>query len=287
MSKDPARTLTRFEAPDEPGRPLAQERYVLQRGAQRIPLRSGETVIGRATDADIVVDNHMVSRRHAKITVTDAAVFVEDLGSVNGVRVDGEMVQGKLLVSAGARISVADADFTLMRSASGDGVRATQRVPTQDSLEDGPADVTTRRTHAFQLMAGVVDKAIALGKADEAERLLGTLMADVLEEAQRTGTVPREVAQSAANAAVRLAGATAKSHWVEYPLRLYLALRAPLPLTTVDELFAVARRAPRMDLSLLHRYIALLEAQRLGPSERFVVQRLQNLAKMMGAVSGR
>lgn len=282
LGEDPARTLTRFEQPGG-----IRERYVLQRGAQRIPLGLGETVIGRAADADVVLDNHMVSRRHAKITVTDAAVFVEDLGSVNGVRVDGEAVQGKLLVSPGARISIADAVFVLLRSESGDAVRATQRVPTRDPADEAPADATTRRTHAFQLMAGVVDKAIALGKADEAERLLGTLMADVLDEAQRTRQVPREVAQAAASAAVRLAAATAKSHWVEYPIRLYLALQAPLPLATVDELFNVARRAPRMDLPLLHRYVALLDEQRLGPSERFVVQRLQALARMMGAVSGR
>lgn len=50
LGEDPARTLTRFEQPAG-----ARERYVLQRGAQRIPLGLGETVIGRAADADVVV----------------------------------------------------------------------------------------------------------------------------------------------------------------------------------------------------------------------------------------
>jgi len=288
VSKDDARTQPSFQRdPRQDSGTLRRVRYVLQRGAQRIPLGLGDTVIGRATDADIVVDNHLVSRRHARVIVNDAAVFVEDLGSVNGVRVDGELVQGKLLIGPGARIAVADAVFTLIRSESSDSMRSTQKVVTQDSPEEAPADSTTRRTHAFQLMAGVVDKAIAMGKADEAERLLGSLMAEVLDEAQRSRDVPREVALSAANAAVKLAGATGKSQWVEYPLRLFLALRAPLPMATVDDLFAVARRAPRMDLPLLHRYIELLEGMKLGPSERFVVQRLQHLARMMGAVSGR
>lgn len=287
MSKDPARTLSRFESPSDrrESGTVRRERFVLQRGAQRVPLSDGETVIGRNPDCHIVIDNHMVSRRHAKITVSDAAVFVEDLGSVNGVRVDGEPIQGKVLVHPGVKIAVADAVFTLARSETAEtSVRSTQRVPTQDPAE---VDLTTRRTHAFQLMAGVVDKAIALGKADEAERLLGTLMSDVLQEAQQRKNVPREVADAAAKAALRLAGATSKSQWVEYPLRLFLALGRPLEIAIVDELFNLARRAPRMDLALLHRYIAALEAQRLGPSDRFVVQRLQNLAKMMGAVGSR
>lgn len=70
-------------------------------------------------------------------------------------------------------------------------------------------------------------------------------------------------------------------------MRRWVPASDSLPLATVDELFNVARRAPRMDLPLLHRYVALLDEQRLGPSERFVVQRLQALARMMGAVSGR
>ena len=57
-----------------------------------------------------------------------------------------------------------------------------------------------------------------------------------------------------------------------------------MPLEAVDDLFAVSRRAPRLDLSLLRRYIELVQALRLGPNERFVVQRLQNLANMLGAV---
>jgi hypothetical protein len=259
--------------------------FVLCRGAQRVPLREGETIIGRGADADVVLDGHMVSRRHCKITVTESAVFVEDMGSMNGVRVDGELVRERVLVGPGARITVADAVFQLSAGEEQDGVRATRRMRTQDAPAD--EDLTTRRTHAFKLMAGMVDKAIALRKPEEAERLLGSLLAEVLDEAQRTGVVPPEVAEAAADSAVRLAGALGKSQWVEYPLRLYVALGKPLPRATVDDLFAVARRTPRMDRALLDRYIAALEGTRLGPSDRFVLQRLQNLAAMLAAMSGR
>lgn len=284
MARDPARTepvfaLSRHESGTQP-----KGRWVLERGAERIPLPVGESVIGRGADVDIVVENHRVSRRHAKIIVTESAVFVEDLGSVNGVRVDGAVVQGRLLVTAGVRISIADESFSLALADRNEAVRATQRVPTQDADDGHPADVTTRRTHAFQLMLGVVDKAIALGKPDEAERLLGTLLAEVLEEAQKNGDVPSEVAVAASQAALKLARATGKSQWVEYPLRLFLAKRMLLPLESVDELFGVARRASRLDPALLRRYVTMVEGLRLGPGDRFVLSRLHNLANMLGAV---
>ena len=235
-------------------------RYVLEHGAARIALALGEHVIGRGADADIVVDNERVSRRHAKLTVTDAGVFVEDLGSVNGVRVDGAIVHGKLLVTPGTRLSISDEAFVLLLAEQNDAARATQRVPTRDADDDHPADVTTRRTQAFGLMIGVIDKAIALGKPDEAERLIGSLLADVLEEAQRGREVQPAVAAAAAQAALKLARATGKSQWIEYPLRLYSARGRLLPLEAVDDLFAVARRAPRLDLPLLRGYVELVDA---------------------------
>jgi hypothetical protein len=50
-------------------------------------------VLGRATDADIVLDDPGVSRRHAEVHVRDGHARVVDLGSTNGTYVDGERVR--------------------------------------------------------------------------------------------------------------------------------------------------------------------------------------------------
>jgi len=47
------------------------------------------TVIGRGTDADVVLDDTGVSRRHAEIHITDGRARIIDLGSTNGTFVDG------------------------------------------------------------------------------------------------------------------------------------------------------------------------------------------------------
>jgi FHA domain len=262
---------------------LRAPRFALEYGAQRLPLRDGETIVGRAPECEVTIDSHLVSRRHARFTVSDRAVFIEDLGSVNGVRVDGVAIRAKTLIAPGARVSVADSILTLVRHAE-QSARVTARVQTQDSMlaagrSTEPNVEITRRAHAFKLIAGVVDKALALGKPEEAERLLGGLLQEVLSEAQSHRRVPDEIAQAAAKSALKLAGANGKGQWLDYPARLYLALGRILPLALVDELYTVSRRG-RLDVALLGRYAEKLAAMRLGPSDRFTLQRIRNLAQM-------
>jgi pSer/pThr/pTyr-binding forkhead associated (FHA) protein len=59
------------------------------------------TVLGRGTEADVVVDDSGVSRRHAEVHTDGNRVWVVDLGSTNGTFVDGERVGGQ--GSAGQR----------------------------------------------------------------------------------------------------------------------------------------------------------------------------------------
>jgi diguanylate cyclase (GGDEF)-like protein len=51
---------------------------------RRYTLYTGETVLGRSTDATIGLDAESVSRRHARIVCADGAATFEDLGSTNG-----------------------------------------------------------------------------------------------------------------------------------------------------------------------------------------------------------
>jgi Protein of unknown function (DUF3662)/FHA domain len=65
---------------------------VLEVDGRRVPLTHPVTVVGRAADVDVPLDDAGVSRRHAEIHVTGAGARVVDLGSTNGTFVDGERV---------------------------------------------------------------------------------------------------------------------------------------------------------------------------------------------------
>jgi hypothetical protein len=73
------------------------------------PLVAATTVLGRGEDADVVLDDPGVSRRHAEIRVATEGsrlrVTLHDLGSTNGTFVDGERARAVQLAD-GATITL-------------------------------------------------------------------------------------------------------------------------------------------------------------------------------------
>jgi hypothetical protein len=55
-------------------------------------LGSGGAVLGRSREADIIVEDPNVSRRHAEVRPSGGSWIVRDLGSTNGVKVNGQRV---------------------------------------------------------------------------------------------------------------------------------------------------------------------------------------------------
>jgi hypothetical protein len=69
-------------------------------------LREGkQIVIGRSSDAEVVLMEDMVSRRHAILVIQGDKIHLEDRGSTNGTFVNGEKVS-KAVVTKGDRILI-------------------------------------------------------------------------------------------------------------------------------------------------------------------------------------
>ena len=54
------------------------------------PLNKEVTVLGRDAACEIVLSDHGVSKRHAKITRKDDGFYIEDLHSTNGTKVGNQ-----------------------------------------------------------------------------------------------------------------------------------------------------------------------------------------------------
>ena len=70
------------------------------------PLSPGETLLGRAVGSGITLLDDEVSRQHARIHLGEGRIKVEDLGSTNGTRVNGTLVQGVVALQAGDRLGL-------------------------------------------------------------------------------------------------------------------------------------------------------------------------------------
>lgn len=79
----------------------APQRALLALGGRRLLVPPGGGTVGRSRGCDVVIDDAGVSRRHAEIRPGPAGWTVADLGSTNGVRVNGEEVSGARALAPG------------------------------------------------------------------------------------------------------------------------------------------------------------------------------------------
>ncbi|MBA2663937.1 MAG: FHA domain-containing protein [Bradymonadaceae bacterium] len=76
--------------------------------ANQFSFDHGSYVIGRLEDSDIVLPSSSVSRQHARVFVENGRCYIEDLGSANGVIVDGQRVVSQRDLGTASQIRVGD-----------------------------------------------------------------------------------------------------------------------------------------------------------------------------------
>jgi hypothetical protein len=268
------------------GRGASKKRFWLEHGSQNIELRGGTLAVGRSSGCHIVLDDNLVSRRHAEFIVTDTTVSVRDLGSVNGVYINSRRINESMSVKDGDRIQIGQHEFKL-RMVVRESVPVGDRL-TAETLHGATdsSDVSDEQTHAgdvFDLLGPVADKVLALGRGDEAERILAGVLQTVLREVQSGKSLDVSMTDRAATYAIRIAEATGRAHWLDYVIEVFSAINRVLPAPHVDRLYDVVRKARGMNVTSFRAYVAKLQGQAsmLGPSDRFVLQRLEGLERVL------
>ncbi|MFA4944670.1 MAG: PEGA domain-containing protein [Lentisphaeria bacterium] len=71
-------------------------------------------IIGREGDNDLVLVMEGISRKHAQITRVDGSFLIADLGSTNGIRINGQAVAGKVELKPDDRIGIGEAILLVM-----------------------------------------------------------------------------------------------------------------------------------------------------------------------------
>jgi hypothetical protein len=99
---------------------------------------SGELVIGRSSDLDMVLIEDMVSRKHAKITLAPGQITISDLGSTNGTFVNGEKVK-RTRLKEGDRILIGTSILKLVTMTKQAGAPAIDAKAAQQRLEQTAA----------------------------------------------------------------------------------------------------------------------------------------------------
>lgn len=99
-------------------------------GSQLVPLAAGENVIGRSADGLITLPSTKVSRRHARIVVSNGRVILEDLGSRNGTYVGDRRIDSAVELNNGDRIGIGPA-LLIFCAAADDALTSMQSTPSR------------------------------------------------------------------------------------------------------------------------------------------------------------
>ena len=282
-------------------------RFRLRVQDQDYHLTDGQYALGRNASCQIILDDALVSRRHALITVEGDEIFVEDLQSRNGVLVNGLRIPEPTTLHLGDVVTIGSHELHLLQ-----GYETMDRLPraapankatiprmTQPTFPEPGTDGSSggggigsdlidieqsvaRRADQFRMIGGVADKALALGRAAEAERLLASALADVIEASRAGRALPPSLVDEAARYSARLATATGKGGWADYVIELYAAQQRPPPAVVIDELYNGMRRVSSVDVAQLRAFIEQLRLllPSFGPAERFLFQRLEGLERL-------
>jgi DNA-binding winged helix-turn-helix (wHTH) protein len=103
------------------GRPVpgTQDRWLVA-GQRRLPLATGENLVGRDPAAQVRLDHATVSRRHSRIVVDARGARIDDLGSKNGTFLDGKrLASGPAELRDGVRILFGSVEVTYRESGGG------------------------------------------------------------------------------------------------------------------------------------------------------------------------
>ena len=104
---------------------------------KRFALRSGDTIIGRESTSEIVLSDPSISRRHAKITVTQDQVTIKDgveEKSSNGVYLNNNRVLGEAAMREGDVLKIGVFRFELLRLSEDESPISITQVSGVDDL---------------------------------------------------------------------------------------------------------------------------------------------------------
>lgn len=245
-------------------------------------LPRGEFVVGRAPGCQLTVDDPRVSRRHASFRVEAQRLTVEDLRSRNGTLVNGVLLRNPQVLANNDVVTVGSQELRVVATREDEESLARSIAATAPSLDPGGLPDDTVNGSSLLLL---IDKAHRMGSSDEAE----TILRQFYGEADGDGTPSSTRLQSAAvmetvaRITIAHVGVTSRGSYIDQLFALYRRAGVVMPAFIVDEVHALVRRLKHPLSPELREYAEWLrdEADRLGPAERFALQRVEGLVRML------
>ncbi len=240
-------------------------RYRLRFLLQEFDLPRGATLIGRSSDCHVTIEDPLVSREHARIVIDDDGARAEDLGSRNGVKINGVgiMSRGTAPLKDGDRLRIGTQELvfcTVATVATTPSAKTTGflrycascRLPYPQELSACPAcgateqvdeeaitgvGLASQSTWGLQMLVEVMDKALRTDRMPDAVRAVQRAKTQLEEQLAVNGPIDAEQFHVLASSTIRVSLAAHEPVWACWIAHVYGQLKTP-PSDAVLALFA-------------------------------------------------
>ena len=114
------------------------------RSGLTIPITIPQFMIGRAEDCQLKPKSELISRYHCAILSEPSYVAVRDLGSKNGVYVNGERIGVEQELKNGDRLAIGPLEFLVVLTSDAPKPQPVQPAPAPETPRENVADVVAR-----------------------------------------------------------------------------------------------------------------------------------------------
>lgn len=219
---------------------------------QEFDLPFGESTVGRSSDCLFTIDDPLVSRRHARFRITEHGASVEDMGSRNGIKVNGSLAKGSQPLKDGDRVRIGTHELLFCEAIQSSDIapkitgflrycaickipyaQEAASCPNCGSTEQLDEDTlngqfsTTDAAWGLQLLIEVTEKAIKAGRPGDALRMFARLRTQVEERLSEGSSMDPSQLTSVATTAHRVFKATGDEGPVVWSVDLYNSAKSP------------------------------------------------------------
>jgi hypothetical protein len=284
-------------------------RYRLRFLLQEFDLPRGVTVIGRSLDCNLTIEDPLVSRQHAKIVIDDSGETVEDMESRNGVRVNGVQIKGPTPLTDGDRLRIGTQDFVFCRvDPAGKGHSKTTGVlrlcskchlpypresvacpnceateQTDEETLSGAFGSENQTAWSVQLLVEALERALSLGRVQDAERIVRRATAQVEEMLVSGGTVDPKALASLATQALSTTTSTNDPTWLLWVFDVYRRTDRVPPIELVERIGEASAEHAGVARAALEKLVAQLRssAREAVPSDVAALARLEGVRRVL------
>jgi hypothetical protein len=246
-------------------------RYRLRFVLQEFDLPRGVTVIGRSLDCHLTIEDPLVSRRHARIVVSEAGAQIEDLSSRNGVKVNGAPIAQATTLRNGDRLRIGTQELVFSRvdeagrahSRTTGQLRlcANCRQPYPREMLACPSCEATEQTDdetltatgsgsshrwTMQLFVEALERALRLGRIADAEQLARRAITQVDELMASGGAADGDSLAALSQQVIATSIATNDPAWALWTVDVYGRWGQLPPPEVVDRFAELVEQHPHV-----------------------------------------